>query len=513
MAKAHIKKLMAIAAAFAAVLIFYFSSTSVGGAVNASAASSYSNVLDDLRKDPNFTILKYPAGGNKYKLDVIQIAESTDKELLIYVYQPYGKITASSISVSKTIGASYEPKKYPLTLQSSDGVFYKYRADGFELEPDALRYYNISQIWRKYDHQIDPQPTDGQTTNEIGYKVAKLLTAATVNGSVTYTLKETQTVEIENPYVGFVRYPSGTGWTSTKSCDGHFVTFDTDWDITRLMAATVTYKTRSYASSIVGGTEYGELSPAQYKTVSSDETAGNKLNGLFGEQYTWSRISRSEKFVNDIKLKDGTEKDELLKRTWVLNFLETEYTTPLGGDNVLSAVLGGVAGTIYNGFELLFSENKGTLVKEVAILRLEFEVNGVPYNLGTVANVVTGSSNPIEEKPNKVQQAIDKILAALGKVPWWGWVLIVLAVVALVVWILSFFFPALKVVLQIMLKGLLSVFKVLWRVICLPFRGIAALANGIQARSKSRPKPQPKHKQARKSRHKRTGKCRGKKRG
>ena len=58
MAKAHIKKLMAIAAAFAAVLIFYFSSTSVGVAVNASAASSYSNVLDDLRKDPNFTILK-----------------------------------------------------------------------------------------------------------------------------------------------------------------------------------------------------------------------------------------------------------------------------------------------------------------------------------------------------------------------------------------------------------------------------------------------------------------------
>ena len=149
--------------AFAAFLLFtIFFPLIGGGAGYASAASSYSSVLEDLQKDSNFNVAEYPAGGKDYLLQVIQVAESSDKELFVYVYQPYGKLTASSISISKTMGDDYRPIKYPLSLLNHSGVFYKYIVDKFELETEAERYYNISQIWCNYDRQIDGEQTDGQ---------------------------------------------------------------------------------------------------------------------------------------------------------------------------------------------------------------------------------------------------------------------------------------------------------------------------------------------------------------
>ena len=50
--------------AFAAFLLFtIFFPLIGGGAGYASAASSYSSVLEDLQKDSNFNVAEYPAGG------------------------------------------------------------------------------------------------------------------------------------------------------------------------------------------------------------------------------------------------------------------------------------------------------------------------------------------------------------------------------------------------------------------------------------------------------------------
>ena len=60
-----------------------------GGAQTASAAASpYSDALEDLRKDETFDVSEYPATSGDYSLHVIQLAESEQGELLIYVYQP-----------------------------------------------------------------------------------------------------------------------------------------------------------------------------------------------------------------------------------------------------------------------------------------------------------------------------------------------------------------------------------------------------------------------------------------
>ena len=60
----------------------------------------YSAVLDDLKKDTSFNTENYPTKADDYSLQIIQLAESSDKELFVYVYQPSGQtknFTACSV--------------------------------------------------------------------------------------------------------------------------------------------------------------------------------------------------------------------------------------------------------------------------------------------------------------------------------------------------------------------------------------------------------------------------------
>ena len=71
-----------------------------------SAETTYTDVLDDLRRDDSFQTSNYPERTGDYSLQIIQIAESVDRELFVYVYQPSGSrkdLRASSINISTTI--------------------------------------------------------------------------------------------------------------------------------------------------------------------------------------------------------------------------------------------------------------------------------------------------------------------------------------------------------------------------------------------------------------------------
>ena len=64
---------------------------------------TYSGVMEDLKKDTSFKPENYPSKADDYSLQIIQLAESSDKELFVYVYQPSGKaknFKASSINIS-----------------------------------------------------------------------------------------------------------------------------------------------------------------------------------------------------------------------------------------------------------------------------------------------------------------------------------------------------------------------------------------------------------------------------
>ena len=74
-------------------------------------AKTYSNVLDDLRKDGTFNTENYPiindsSNENYGTLSVIQIAESVDKELFVYVYQPSGEVKNLKAEDKKVLTSS-----------------------------------------------------------------------------------------------------------------------------------------------------------------------------------------------------------------------------------------------------------------------------------------------------------------------------------------------------------------------------------------------------------------------
>ena len=92
--------------------------------------TTYSNVLDDLKKDETFNPEDYPAKADDYSLQVIQVAEGSNGELFVYVYQPGADnvdVKASSINISTVLRGKDVFYNYPLTCLNNNGVFYKYK--------------------------------------------------------------------------------------------------------------------------------------------------------------------------------------------------------------------------------------------------------------------------------------------------------------------------------------------------------------------------------------------------
>lgn len=456
------------------VLIVFTALIDVYGVTYASAeVDSGSAVLDDLNKAENFDVSYYPEGSpedkNYYSLDVIQIAESTDKELLIYVYQPSGQaksLTASSINISRTIDDAISYYNFKLTLLNSNGVFFKYRVDNLTVFSTDVRYYVISAIYRPFDKTIDKQADNNNVVTEVDYKVGKQYCFGKLNGKDICNVVEVETIEITDKFVGFVRYSDGHNWWGYQwpSCDSHFVAFNTDKPIDRLLEADVYYSYQSCHS----GTDTYDRNTNEFVKVFGDKQDGyayltydQKVEHT-GEQwgagtYKWKRIETVEDFIaeNDLtqnvysgaiidvnvanKITDEG-KEALKGKKWLLRFVETDY---------LFESEGSMAHGTYK------FKSDTTNVGDVTILRLKFEYDGLTYNLGTVDNKQTGSGNAINVESIGVE------LSNIGKVLF-GILLLILVIV-----LISLFKPV---------KDLfVFIFKALVYVIKLPFKLISSL--------------------------------------
>lgn len=396
----------------------------------------YSNVIVDLSKDENFDMSQYPAKEDDYSLQVIQVAESVNGELFIYVYQPTAEIKvlpATCINMANDRD-SKEFYLFNLTLLNKNRTLLKYKVDNFEVKIDGFyRYYNIASIYRMFDKAIDEGTGNDNTIQEVSFEVGKLWRTCTLNDEVFYECTETETVLITEKYVDFLRYENGFKF-SNQACDGHYVAFSTDKKIDKLLEAELHYLTRSMHQHQFGlinpeiTITYGEFE-AHQKILKYDETASNPGDGLFGKKYTWKRIETVEDFVKNEDLKEET-KNNLLSKQWVLRFDETSFSHS-------GSALGSSA------WEDFYS----TEVSEVTILRLMFEVDGETYNLGVVDNKQSGDNMP----GNKTGW------------PWWVWLIIGIVVLIILL-------PFLPTILSILFKLIVWVFKVIWWVITIPFK-------------------------------------------
>ena len=162
---------------------------------SAEGAVSHSNVLDDLQRDESFNPEDYPADANDYSLQVIQVAEGSNGELFVYVYQPSDAVIdlrASYITMSleKPQGKNPDYTRYKLTWLNSNGVFDKYIVDGFTVSDEAYRYYTISAIYRDFNEKADGENGEITIIEEKGYSVARSWCAYYYNDLLFYEVSD-----------------------------------------------------------------------------------------------------------------------------------------------------------------------------------------------------------------------------------------------------------------------------------------------------------------------------------
>ncbi len=407
----------------------------------------YSNVLEDLQKDENFNLEDYPQVEDDYSLKVIQIAESSSGELFIYVYQPCSdkELHATSISISTGIEDNASWKLYNLTLLNSNGTLGKYLVNDFKVLKDALRYYDITEIYRKWNEKYDKATGNDNTISEVPFIVSQRWTASTVNGEVSYNSVETETIHITDKYVGSVRYSSGIFWAISYDVDSHYVAFSTDLEIDNLIEADVFYVSTPICASYgltgwsyVHNSTYGVASE-HYITITEDDVMTNDSSWLGHKKFVKDRIQSVQEFVSQETLSDSV-KNNLKGKQWVLRFFESKYYDK---------------GSYYYWTE----------VNDVSILRLKFQTAGKTYNLGVVDNKQSGDNIPdnIQEKWwDKALQILKYTFYAILGV-------IIVVLLAMFTPVFKLLFTGLVYVVKYLFIGIGYLFKGLWWLIKTPF--------------------------------------------
>lgn len=438
--------------------------------------TKYTTALEDLSGDENFNAGKYIDDAGDYSLQVIQIAESSDGELFVYVYQPCQKtryLVATSLNMSLAENAD-GTKLYSLTLLNVSGVLCKYTVKGLKPQLGNPHFYNITSIYRAWDKDIDKDTGNDNTINEVVYDVGQLWTVTTKSDGVHYSCDGTERITVTNKYCGHMRFYDGYKLYKT-ACDSHYIAFSTDHYIQTLLEADVAFVTKDYTCNITsiqqppemggGATNfydytYSDPVPRQVR-VTADQQGGNTGDGLWGEKYLWDRIEKVSDFLKD-EQNDFTDeaKAALKDKQWVLRFIDIPY--------VLTPHLGG-------------STEKGTKVTDETILRLEFETDGERYNLGVVDNKQTGGDKP-SNKPNVPN--LWSWLAAVTGIPAWFWKLLTVIIpLAILLPVLSIIFPPFGEILK-------KIFNGIWTIITRPFvwlgKGIKALHEKAKANKAAR---------------------------
>lgn len=266
--------------------------------------SSYTNVLEDLQKDENFNVESYPKDIGDLSLKVIQVAETTGKELLVYVYQPSADKQYMAKSINISVGSDLKYNVFELVYLNNEETLYKFKVSGLQVSSDPGRHYDISSISRSFVKGVDQEPENGNTISEIAFPVSQKWLVATIDDNVFYKRLDTEAIEITDKFVGFVRYKGGFKLLPNTSCDSHFVAFSTDKSIDKLLSADVYFKTQKmhyieptdrYKSTFYKETENN------VSLSYSDKASVSVPADIFGKiTYKWDRIQSVEAFKSDV---------------------------------------------------------------------------------------------------------------------------------------------------------------------------------------------------------------------
>ena len=454
---------------FVIILICALTLLPTSSGVAFAATDVYSDVLEDLQKDESFDKNDYPINQTDYSLELIQIAESSTGELLAYVYQPSAGakgILTKKIRIKYPNSDTYND--YDLTLLSKNGVFYKYKVDGYVTDYDSAteRVYNVVQIMRSASADLGDKVLDenNNTISYVQYSVNWSFTARYKDGEIYYSKTRLKSLVIDDKYCGQLLFSDSTS-NITAPLFGyeagmlHFIAFNADIKIDELYEAdveyTLTLRKRDYCVHA-----FGVEDPANYdkdisserisKTLSADVEEEYKA-GVFSHKYKWTQIMTMSDFKNNLVSSSEaffssslTEEAEnnLDGKAWVLciGMTEIRHTNTPIEDGL--------------GYHEVYERS---YINDETILRLEGKSNGVLFNLGVVDNYQTGDGVP----DNKEDYGVNE--------EWWSnwwqemqeWLRYILVAFAAIL---------LVVVLIFICPPLLKLIKFIFKIITAPFR-------------------------------------------
>lgn len=453
---------------------------------------AYSDVLTDLQKAENFNASIYPSIDKDYSLEVIQIAESTDDELLVYVYQPSadkGNIKATTLSMSVVDGPDINPTLFDLEFLNSNGVFYKYRVKNFTVPQDDTRIYSIVSIFRSFIAGVDEEAGNDNTISEVPFKVAKEYTF--YSGQDSYQMEVLDVVEIVDKFVGYVLTSTDSVLLETDSIwnvkqswyvqkYSYFVAFSTNKDIDKLLEAQIFYvkqKAGHYKEYSLTPRDDVYFGPHENHstTITSDQRLAYTTGALWWkEDKVVNRIQTVDEFVSSVEYSSSIcsgaildvsmgstltdeGKEALKNKQWVVRFADIENWHYFDMNGIFDIV-------------------SGVSVGDVSILRLKFETGGKIYNLGVVDNKQTGSDKPVNEDAYEI---VFKLLELL-KDSNIGDILAIILIVLLVVVVLAVSAPILPYVFKALLSITLWFGKVLGRHTKRTMKSVRNVAEGTR---------------------------------
>ncbi|MDE6402166.1 MAG: hypothetical protein K2L54_06085, partial [Clostridiales bacterium] len=421
---------------------------------------------------------QYPVIADDYSVQVIQIAEDINNGLVVYIYLPSAgskSILATSINIAVNSNETSDRNNYKLTLLASHFAVMKYKVKGLTIPDTSERTYDVSTVFRHYNKTIDGAAADGTTVSEKAYPVGQLWTVTTTpDGEVRYSCKATEAITVTDRFDGTLRYMNGKA--IFNSIDRHFIAFTTDRDIDEIFSADVTYvATTSIYNSVLGdsGSEI-TVNPPTTIHISRDELFSNNLDYWEKWNHSWYGVETVSEFLAKESLRDEV-KNKVKTKKWVLSYLVTDFEL------------------LYMGTALLGNTYKYVKTSEVAMLQLKFSTDGIVYDIGVVDDKVTSDPYPVNwnKRNGKTEQSFwDKVVNFFKSIgsffsdlfSWdnWEWILIVVLGVIILIALIIFIGPS--VIFGAILTALKWLVKGLWWIICLPFKGIAALVRKIKER-------------------------------
>lgn len=363
--------------------------------------ASQSDVISDLMVDKTFDINNYPRVDNDYSLQVIQLAETNNNTLVVYVYQPshYKKdLVASHIDISYGFsqnGENLNPTIYELEMLSTDGVFDKYLVKDFKVNiSDIDRYYNIVSIYRKFDSNID-KLDDGLVDKKTAYGVGQQWYCTTINDVVHYEMNTFTYLDVESVYTGFQYMKEGYKWKNilykTDACYSWYYIFNPknivvngekkSVDVKHIYDAELSFDIRKVRELRANGGKnftYGAWSTQKVELTDADKMTYNG-GGLASKTYEWNRIMTAKEYkkaMNDNKVKIADNLNSyLVDGNYVFSFLETDYSEDYNASTV----------SRYD-----YSE-----INNTTLLRLHFlDTSGKVYDVGVVSDMLSHDNKP-----------------------------------------------------------------------------------------------------------------------